>query len=233
MTPIKFRLGAAHTKLGLSNMQRMLILMSAAATLVYASGAAAAPPQLKGQYAFTGSAGCLVSAPLITGAGGGFDALLQPNPGSRVFSENFTVEGIRTFNGDGTGAVNATSVGMVPPPIIIYPTSGNVMFPPTALPSANKTTFSFSFTYTVDEDSFSSELVPGTFVGHVERGPRTGQSYTIDTLPFYGLIANENKSLTVATVEPVVETVQYSNGDTHSRICNRSRSLFWLGIEAK
>ena len=66
---------------------------------------------LKGDYAFAGEATCLISF-------SGFNSNLEPvsNPGApwpRVFS--FSVQGIRTFNGDGTGRVVARVVSLSHP----------------------------------------------------------------------------------------------------------------------
>jgi hypothetical protein len=182
--------------------------------------------RLKGEYAFTGSAGCLDSAPAVpSGEGGGFDSNLRPNPGSRVWHHQFAVEGIRKFREDGTGTARATTVGFTPPPTPgapppFDPTLGE--FPP----SAHGATFSFAFTYTVlSDDTFTTNIVPGTFLGKFFAGPRTGQTFTIDTIPATGLIGADKKVLTLASVQPIVETVTYSNGDVHQRICHRSRVL--------
>ena len=70
---------------------------------------------------------------------------LQPKDGN-VFSDSFIVEGIRTFNGDGSGTVNGTSIAITPPPTpsgTDYP-----HFPP----SASSHNFTYTFTYTVNGD---------------------------------------------------------------------------------
>jgi hypothetical protein len=43
-----------------------------------------------------------------------------------------------------------------------------------------------------------------------------------------GRIALDRKSLTLASEEPTVEVVTFSNGDVHYRICHRSRILLKL-----
>src|SRR5215831_18844177 len=86
-------------------------------------GSAAAAPNIKGSYGFTGTAACLVApghvgdpnvpppltnpTPGVALPNSGFKPNLQPNdsgPGlsTEAFSRSFSVEGIRTFNGDGT-----------------------------------------------------------------------------------------------------------------------------------
>jgi hypothetical protein len=209
-------------------MQRALIC-SAAALALTAATAAADSPQLKGDYAFTGEAACLFApgstppapppAPGTPRANAGFNANLTPVDG-RTFSRSFAVEGIRHFNGDGTGTVKATEVGIVPPPTPQPPGA------PSFAPSASSGTFSYSFTYTVNNDgSWSTDLVPGSFLQTFLTGPRTGQTSSIDTLSFVGLIGEGAKVLTLAQVEPVVEIATFSNGDAWPRICHRSRVL--------
>src|SRR5262249_56888936 len=70
--------------------------------MTWAQTATAAPPKLKGDYGFTGTAACLSTAAL----GPGFNPNLTPTDGS--FGQSFTSEGIRTFNGDGTGTVKGS-----------------------------------------------------------------------------------------------------------------------------
>jgi hypothetical protein len=208
-------------------MQCKLACAIAAIGLTSTMAAQANSPKLKGDYGITGAAGCLISAPPVTGPGGGFNPLLQPNPGSRVFHHQFAIEGIRHFNGDGTGSVKASSVGFVPPPTPGAP--GPFNLPGTFPPSADAHTFSFDFTYTVNGDgSFDTQLVPGSFQGTFTAGPRTGQTFTIDRISLTGLISNEAKTLTLASVTPEIETVTFSNGDIHQEICHRSRVLIWM-----
>jgi hypothetical protein len=181
--------------------------------------------RLKGEYAFTGSAACFYSVPSVDPViGGGFDSDLRPNVGSRVFHHSFSVEGVRKFRGDGTGTVNGTTVGFTPPPTPGAPPPFDQ--PGDFPPSAQGATFSFSFTYTVLPDgTFTSDIVPGSFTGTFFAGPRTGQTFAIDTMPLTGLIGVDKKVLTIASVLPTVETATYSNGDVWPRICHRSRVL--------
>ena len=194
-------------------MRRTFFLSVTAAALVGAATAAlAAPPQLQGQYAVTGTTGCLFSPT-------GFDPTFRPIDGNN-YSLSSNVEGIRVFNGDGTGTAKVTEVGFVPPP----PAPG------IAGVSAESATITFSFTYTVNDDgTFSTQLVPGTFVGKFVQGPRTGQTFTVDKLDLTGLLTNENKVLTLAAVLAEVETITYSTGESRTRVCHRSRLLSWIG----
>ena len=73
-------------------MQRTMGAAAAFAAMTWAAGAAADSPTLKGDYGFTGTAGCLFSAPQAgPGPGGGFNDRLQPNQGSRFFRLTFSV----------------------------------------------------------------------------------------------------------------------------------------------
>jgi hypothetical protein len=141
------------------------------------------------------------------------------------FSHSFSVEGIRTFKGDGTGTLKGTSVG-----ITVRPTPG----PPPAIPafpaSAGSADFSFSFTYTVDgSGGWTATMVPGSYTETFTSGPRTGQTVTVDAIPpVTGLISLDGKTLIAAHTAPTVETRTYSNGDVWPEICHRSRVFIKL-----
>jgi hypothetical protein len=207
-----------------------------AATLLWAATAAADSPKLKGAYGFTGTAACLVAPgssatfPLPGNTtplpNSGFNTNLQPIDG-KSFSHSFAVEGIRTFNDDGTGTVKGTEVGITAPPTPQPP--GYPAFPP----SAYSLTFSYSFTYTVNGDgSWSSSMVPGSFMATFVSGPRsvpTAQTLTVDAIsPFTGLISQDGQTLTAAHLTPTVEIHTFSNGDVWPEICHRSRVLIAL-----
>jgi hypothetical protein len=189
-------------------MYRSLALSSLVA-VACATSAAADPPQLKGSYGFTGTAGCLIPS-------SGFNGRLQALGTS--FSRSFSVEGIRTFNGDGTGTVMGTTVSIVPPPTMGF------------LPSASSADFQFSFNYTVSGDgSWTSTMVPGSYIENITAGPRAGQTATVDAIPpIVGMISKNGMTLTGAHLVPTVETVTFSNGDVEQQICHRSRIFISL-----
>src|SRR5829696_1308284 len=91
-------------------MNRASVCTISIAALAWAGAANAASPKLKGQYAFTGTAACLVS-------GTPFNADLTPT--SFTVSNSFSVIGVRTFNGDGTGTIKGRSVDINPPPRMV------------------------------------------------------------------------------------------------------------------
>jgi hypothetical protein len=222
-------------------MRRVVSISVSILAMTWAAAAAADSPNLKGAYGFTGTAACLVApgtiaalpnggnpTPGVPLPGSGFQADLRPNdagPTSDAFSHSFSVEGIRTFNGDGTGTVKGTSVG-----ITVRPTPGPFPAYPHFPASAGSSNFSYSVTYTVNGDgSWSSKMVPGSFSETFLTGPRAGQTATVDGIPqIDGLISQDGKTLTAAHLTTAVETMTYSNGDVWPEICHRSRVLIKL-----
>jgi hypothetical protein len=193
-------------------------------------------PSLQGAFGFTGTAACLVAPGSSTSPtnptpgtalpNSGFDSSLQPIDG-KSFSRSFSVEGIRTFHGDGTGTVRGTGVTVAVPPTPGPAGSGY----PTFSPSASLEKFSYQFTYTVNADgSWTADTVPGTYNGSFLTGPRTGQTYTVENFPtFSGLISADGQTLTAAHLTTTVETNVFSNGDVWPMICHRSRVFIKLG----
>lgn len=217
------------------------------AAMAVASSALADSPKLKGDYGFTGTAACLVAPghvgdanvppPLPNPTPGtalpnsGFNANLQPNDSlpapaspSQNFSRSFSVEGIRTFNGDGTGTVKGTAVG-----ITVRPTPGPNGFPHFP-PSAGSADFKYSFTYTVDgQGGWTATMVPGSYSETFTSGPRNGQTATVDAIPpIVGMVSDNAKTLIAAHTTPDVEIHSYSNGDVWPEICHRSRVFIAL-----
>jgi hypothetical protein len=223
-------------------MKPFLLASVSALGVVYAGSAAADSPNLKGEYGFTGTAACLVAPghvgdpnvppPLTNPTPGtalpnsGFNNTLQPIdfPNSQNYSQSFSVIGIRTFNGDGTGTVKGTVVG-----ISVRPTPGPNGFPHFP-PSAGSADFSFSFTYTVDGNGgWTATMVPGSYTQTHTTGPRSGQTSTIDAVPpVTGMISKDGKTLIAAHDTPRVEIHTYSNGDVDPMICHRSRVFISL-----
>lgn len=224
-----------------------ILAVTSILAITWVTGASADPRQLKGAYGFTGEGACLVAqghvgdpsgpqlpnpTPGVALPNSGFQADLRPNdavPGSSTvaFSSSFSVEGIRTFNGDGTGTFTGTAVA-----ITGRPTPGPGGFPH-FVPAASSSNFSASFTYTVDgKGLWTATMVPGTYTETYVSGPRRGQTATADAIPpFSGMISQDGKTLTEAHTTPTVETHSYSNGDVVPEICHRSRILIRLSNE--
>jgi hypothetical protein len=183
---------------------------------------------LHGSYAFTGPTGCLYAPGSASSApspgnttplpNAGFNSNNQPIVPGTSFSNSNAVEGIRVFNGDGTGSVKGTEAGAT-----ARPTPGPTGYPafPPAAESAN---FSYRFTYTVNPDgSWTSTMVAGSYIGKFVTGPRTGQTYTTTIPELSGLIGSFGQTLTASNLTPTVEIQIFSNGDAWPRICHRSR----------
>ena len=225
-------------------MHRTIVLAISTVALTAAGSAFADSPKLKGAYGFTGTAACLVApghvgdpngpplnnpTPGVALANSGFQPNLRPNdavPGSssQAFARSFSVEGIRTFNGNGTGTVKGTAVG-----IVTRPTPGPGGFPHFP-PAASSAEFTFAFTYTVAADgSWTGAMVPGSYSESHLTGPRTGQTSTVDAIPpVTGMVSQDGKTLIAAHVTTAVETHTYSNGDVDPQICHRSRVFIKL-----
>jgi hypothetical protein len=109
-----------------------------------------------------------------------------------------------------------------------------VTVPPTVgfLPAAGPSESSARSTYTVSDDTFTSQTVPGTDTGTVLTGPRKGQTFKLEGVPAAtGLISANGRTLVTSILTPGVETITYSNGDVEHRICHRSREYVKLDAD--
>src|SRR5215470_17698211 len=184
-------------------MQRLFMLSVSAVVMIYAGYAAAGSSHLKGTYAFTGEDVCLI-------ASSGFNNKLQAL--GTTFSSSSSSAGTRTFNGNGTGTLTNHSTTTTVPPTVGF------------LPSASSSEGGASFTYTVADDTYTSETVPGTDKGTVLTGPRAGQTFKLEGVPkATGMISANGRTLVTSILTPGVETITFSNGDVEQRICHRSR----------
>ena len=139
-------------------------------------------------------------------------------PSSR---QGFVAEGVRTFNGDGTGTISFKSL--------------NIVVPATFEGADTGETTDGKFTYVVHGDGTWSIPGGGTSHGTVEAGPRKGQTFTVTHLaPAVGHISKNAQTLTLSTVTPPTtansEIIEYFDPTTSPptpkgtlyRICNRS-----------
>lgn len=194
-------------------MRRAMLSTVGGVMLLWAGVADAGPNDLlKGDYTFTGDATCLVSV-------GGFASDLTPNVGSRRFVQSFSVQGVWTFFGNGAGARTGLSVGITDPTNFNSTPIGG---------GGGSDNFQASFNYNVAPDGTVTTILAGPLTGTVLTGSRAGQTYTIDQINLTGLMSQDHKTLTLANDQPTIETVTYSNGDVHPRICHRSRVLLRL-----
>jgi len=223
-------------------MKRISLCLVLGLILLMVGTAIAAPPQLKGRYAFTGESSMLIipqKSDDPTSQSNPSDPsqinLNQPMTGYKTFSGSYSVQGIRTFNGDGTGTVSGTTVEIFPQAHSPRYNSSTGTANWTIAPQTTSQTFSYQFTYTVDKTgNITTQMVPGSYLGTFDVGPRTGQTLSIDVFSMTGYASNNNMTLTLSTPEPEIETHTYykTDGtppDVHYMICHRSRVLIWLG----
>lgn len=204
---------------------RQSALLAILVSVLLLAGIAHADPEnrnhlLRGEYAFSGAASCLVTTPA------GFNADLVPQGAS--FATSFAVVGVRTFDGNGGGTVQGRTISIVEP--------GRVGAPPgfPAIPSVaiagNELEFSVDFTYTVSPDGRTVSLEHFDFNGQFTAGPNTGETLILTPLagdpllPQIGRIGHDQKTLVVATATPTVEVATRSDGLVQHRLCHRSRT---------
>lgn len=166
---------------------------------------------LRGEYAFTGEATCLLNA-------AGFNPDLTPvATGTFPVIVSFSINGVRIFNGDGTGTLRAKIVGLTHPfvtPALFVNRGGG---------QANDLTGTFTYDVT---SSLKITLNTVTLGGTATGGTRSGQTFTVTSVPpLEGRISEDLDGITLAHDEAGIETLTWSNGDAQQRICHRSRIL--------
>jgi hypothetical protein len=178
------------------------------ANISVSTGAAFADEKLKGTYAVSGIASCLM-------APSGFETDSKGNPtiargdDSSVTTNNLQARLI--FNGDGTGTISGTWMNVHPPL--------------TAKASVGAGTYSYSFTHTpVTNNSTVILPTPGTNKGTAEYGPAAGRQFAIEGNSYHRVLqlSNDQKSGTIGTSKPEVERLTYmrdSETITVSRVC--------------
>jgi hypothetical protein len=179
--------------------------------------------QLQGDYVFSGEAICYVSD-------AGFTPDLKPKSFPYVVS--FSIEGIRTFNGDGTGTFKARALNTRHPRAL--PTPQGVSFEAGGI---SATDIQGNFTYEVNADGTVS--VSNQTLGGVEAfppappGAPSADTVRITNLPdVFGAISGDHKTISVAHLDPAVETHthQHWNGTAfetrvEQRVCHRTRVM--------
>jgi hypothetical protein len=182
-------------------MQRLLMLAVAVVVTIYSASAIADSSQLKGTYGFTSTNDCLY-------ASGGFNASFQAL--GTATSTHVASQGVATFNGDGTGTFNESSMSITPPPTVGI------------LPDAGANQSAASFTYAVTAlPTFTVQIE--TFTATVVAGPRVGQTFNLQGSPLHvGTISADGRTLVTSILTPGVETLTSSNGDVLHRICTLS-----------
>jgi len=200
-------------------MQRVLMLSISGAVMTWAASAVADSPILKGDYGFTHNEQCIVSSAPFT----------DDHQATVLSSRQGSVsEGVRTFNGDGTGTQSFKSL--------------NIVVPGSFEGADPSETTNQKFNYVVNGDGTWPTSGGGSTHGTVQTGPRKGQTFTISHIaPAVGHISKNAQTLTLSTVTPPTtansEIIEYFDPTTNPptpkgtlyRICNRSNVLISLG----
>ena len=194
-------------------------LSGSALVMVLAASSAMAELEtrhLRGDFAFNGTGVCTSSLAIITPTSytppRGFDANLTAI-GEPLSVITFSTQGVRTFNGDGTGSVTARVVAL---------SLGDRV-------SASSSDQEIQFTYSVAADgTVTTDQSPthNVFVS----GSRTGQQTRISNIPpLAGRLSSDRNSIVFATSTTGIETVTRVLPDGSElvealRICHRERT---------
>jgi len=124
-----------------------------------------------------------------------------PNGNNSFFSAN-TLQGVITYNGDGTGLFTGVYTSINPPP----PDSR-----PVPKPSIGGGTFSYEFTSTpIVDHRFSISAKPELANGSIGFGPIAGQQFSLDVYHRDFIVSDDQKTMAMTVVIPYVETATYS-----------------------
>jgi hypothetical protein len=198
------------------------VIGSTALALVTASSTAVAEShtqRLRGDFAFSGGAACLVSPAPIGVAPAGFTADLVPVRGPGIppaFALSFSVQGVRSFNGDGTGSFVGRTVSVREAGTGANSNPGG----------AQANDISGHFTYSVAADG-TVTIDHGPIDSTSVAGAQTTEHRRITDVPtFIGRLSRDRDLLSFATFNPGVETVtNLGTGHVESvRICHRERT---------
>jgi hypothetical protein len=213
-------------KRNIRNLVVIAIIIVVAPFIMVAMALAAEPiPHgIRGQYASTGGGAVLLTAL-------GFETNLRPKgpPGAYLF-QTFSLEGVYTFERDGTGSFKGLNHLSTLP----YPVPNPNAPPPTiTVPSsAGSANITYSFHYTVTDDgkiTFTAD--PGTYAAEWKSGPSAGKTYHFDGLSRTGLIMPDGKTITLTGGAPNVMSVIAPFVDmppTTQMIISSSMVLFYL-----
>jgi len=195
-----------------ANIKKLVLLMiiPAIATLMMAAIVTAESPgnrSIRGVYAATGSGTCLVAPE-------GFDGNLIPINGAYM-TMAFTMEGIFTFYGDGTGHIERPHA-----PVVILNSSLGVPFP-----SAGNSEDSSNFTYDVERGKITLTQVPHSHSGAFTAGPLAGYAYQNENRNWWGTISPDGKTIILNSGFPDIITSPPPSEE--GLICNGSAVLIW------
>jgi hypothetical protein len=160
---------------------------------------------LFGEYSATSTGSCLT-------APSGFNDKLQPNMPEVSTVATDTGEEVWIFDGSRSVAVTSTSIR----------TSGVASSPsnPNTASASGTTTWS-TRKYTVSREH-EVTVIATNVNGENFAGPLAGQTLVIDKYVLEGHASRDGETVTLATPEPVVETITLSSGISVPRICHRA-----------
>jgi len=160
---------------------------------------------LFGEYSATSTGSCLT-------APSGFNDKLQPNMPEVSIVATDTGEEVWIFDGAESVAVTSTSIRTSS--VASSPSNPN-----TASASATRTWSTRK--YTVSHEHVVT-VIATNVNGENFAGPLAGQTLVIDKYVLQGHASRDGETVTLATPEPVVETITLSSGTSLPRICHRA-----------
>ncbi len=182
-----------------------------------------AEKQLKGEYAVVGEATCRTHW------------LVNPDGGttSSYFVHSASAQGTITFNGDGTGSGQISSVDVTHPIYTPIPMGSFWSNPLTAgiLGGTSRSEVVFEFTYTVSPDGRISRTIT-TLEGAFISGPHAGKTFTQSPFTLTGFVSKDKGTILLSS-DPTKDEIITSDlfnedGSFYGRReqeCHRSRVL--------
>jgi hypothetical protein len=195
--------------------------------------------EIRGKYAIVGEATCVTHW------------LVNPNnptnpSATPYYTLTSSVQGTTTFNGNGTGSVQASLVQILHPiytPIPLGPywlePSWPFSLPPNIIGGNTETSdISFRFTYTVAPNGHVTRaVIPGTVTGTFTSGPFAGKTFTFTPFTLTGFVSIFNETILLSSVpgQPEILTTDIFNSDgslfgRNEQECHRSRVLTLIGF---
>jgi hypothetical protein len=178
---------------------------------------------LKGEYAVVGEATCRTYWSLNPHGG----------TGSSYFIHTHSAQGTVTFNGDGTGSGQVSTVSLTHPiytPIPISP-YWSIPVPEGVLGQTSTDDVVFEFTYTVSPDGAITRTIT-TLHGTFTSGPHVGKTFTQTPFTLTGFVSKDKGTILLSSVPgqaEILTTDVFNVGGslygTEEQECHRSRVL--------
>ncbi len=205
----------------------MKLFVFAGLVLVFALSVApqsgAQNKQLKGTYAVVGEATCRTHW-VVNPAGG---------TTSTYFVHSASAQGTITFNGDGTGSGQISSVDVTHPIYTPIPNglSWSFPLPDGILGGTSASDVTFEFTYTVSPDGRISRTIT-TFEGIFTSGPNAGKTFTQSSFTLTGFVSKDGGTILLSSDPSQAEIISSDLFNTDGSFygsreqeCHRSRVL--------